>query len=146
MQYFYALIAMCCLMSVSSGVECIGTALANLSSLGMRRECAPTRKSVMILSDLAAAFVLQSAGVFLLFFYLTVILKLDFGNRLGLSFATALMGTLFSLAAGVFIGIAFKCSMHIKGPCPCIYDGQLIFCRTYGGNHERLDRTYLPAV
>ena len=36
MQYFYALIAMCCLMSVSSGVECIGTALANLSSLGMR--------------------------------------------------------------------------------------------------------------
>lgn len=69
MQYFYALIAMCCLMSVSSGVECIGTALANLSSLGMRRECAPTRKSVMILSD---------------------------------------------LAAGVFIGIAFKCSMHIK--------------------------------
>ena len=57
---------------------------------------------------------LQSAGVFLLFFYLTVILKLDFGNRLGLSFATALMGTLFSLAAGVFIGIAFKCSMHIK--------------------------------
>ena len=114
MQYFYALIAMCCLMSVSSGVECIGTALANLSSLGMRRECAPTRKSVMILSDLAAAFVLQTAGVFLLFFYLTVILKLDFGNRLGLSFATALMGTLFSLAAGVFIGIAFKCSMHIK--------------------------------
>ena len=98
MQYFYALIAMCCLMSVSSGVECIGTALANLSSLGMRRECAPTRKSVMILSDLAAAFVLQT----------------DFGNRLGLSFATALMGTLFSLAAGVFIGIAFKCSMHIK--------------------------------
>jgi ABC-2 type transport system permease protein len=76
MQYFYALIAMCCLMSVSSGVECIGTALANLSSLGMRRECAPTRKSVMILSDLAAAFVLQTVGV--------------------------------------FIGIAFKCSMHIK--------------------------------
>ena len=67
-----------------------------------------------MLSDLAAAFVLQTAGVFLLFFYLTVILKLDFGNRLGLSFATALMGTLFSLAAGVFIGIAFKCSMHIK--------------------------------
>ena len=63
MQYFYALIAMCCLMSVSSGVECIGTALANLSTC-MRRECAPTRKSVMILSDLAAAFVLQSAGVF----------------------------------------------------------------------------------
>lgn len=67
MQYFYALIAMCCLMSVSSGVECIGTALANLSSLGMRRECAPTRKSVMILSDLAAAFVLQTVGVFYCF-------------------------------------------------------------------------------
>ena len=47
----------------------------------MRRECAPTRKSVMILSDLAAAFVLQSVGVFLLFLYLTVIVKLDFGNR-----------------------------------------------------------------
>ena len=102
-------------MSVSSGVECIGTALANLSSLGMRRECAPTRKSVMILSDLAAAFVLQTVGVFLLFFYLTVILKLDFGNRLGLSFAISTYGyAFFPLPPVFFIGIAFKCSMHIK--------------------------------
>lgn len=113
-QYFYALIAMCCLMATAAGVHCVSEMQANQSALGMRRETAPIHKLTVILSDFAGALTLQLAGTLLLFFYLAVILKIDFGERLFLSLCTALMGTLISLAAGVFIGAAVKASENLK--------------------------------
>lgn len=108
MQYFYALIAMTCLFSASAGVHCVSNMLANQSALGIRRELAPVHKLTMILSDVCASLTIQFFSILLLFFYLIVILGINFGERIALILLTAFLGTLISLMIGVFIGVLIK--------------------------------------
>lgn len=103
-QYFYALIAMTCLYGAITGKRCVDAMQANLSALGMRREVSPANKMTVILADFCGAVCIIFASVVLLLFYLTVILKIDFGNRIGYILLTGLVGCIIGVAAGMFIG------------------------------------------
>ena len=121
MQYFYALIAMTCLFSASAGVHCLANMQANQSSLGMRREVAPVHKLTSILSDISATFTIQFLSVLLLFFYLIVILGIDFGQRIILIILTAFLGTLISLMTGLFIGAVVKKNEAVQTSIALVY-------------------------
>lgn len=121
MQYFYALIAMTCLLSASAGVHCVSNMQANQSPLGMRREVAPVHKLTTILSDISATLTIQFLSVLLLFFYLIVILGIDFGERIILIVLTAFMGTLISLMAGLFIGALIKKNESVQLSIALVY-------------------------
>lgn len=113
-QYFYALIAMTCLFGTAAGVHCVMSMQADQSALGMRREIAPVHKMTVILSDFFGTFTLQFASILLLFFYLIVILGIDFGERTPLIILTGLVGTVIGIAAGLFIGAVIKGSDGVK--------------------------------
>ena len=81
---FYSLIAMTCLYGGMLGIVAINQNLANMSNKGKRIEVAPTKKVVVVLSSLLASYVAQAVGLVILFAYTTLVLKINYGNNLGL--------------------------------------------------------------
>lgn len=81
---FYTLIAMTCLYGGMLGIVVINQNLANMSSKGKRIEVAPTKKSVIVLSSLFASYIAQAIGLVILFAYTILVLKINYGNNLGL--------------------------------------------------------------
>ena len=81
---FYSLIAMTCLYGGMLGIVAINQNLANMSNKGKRIEVAPTKKVVVVLSSLLASYVAQAIGLIILFAYTILVLKINYGNNLGL--------------------------------------------------------------
>ncbi len=113
-QYFYALIAMCCLFGSMSGLKIVLAMQANLSSLGARREVAPVNKLKVIFADFGAAVTLQCISSILLISYLTFILSIDFGNRLLPIYLISIIGDILGISLGMFIGAIGKGNENIK--------------------------------
>lgn len=82
---FYTLIAMTCLYGGTLGIVAINQNLANMSNKGKRIEVAPTKKGVIVLSSLLASYVAQAIGLVILFVYTIFVLKVNYGNNLGLT-------------------------------------------------------------
>ena len=113
-QYFYALIAMTCLYGSFFGLT-LGTRLqANLSALAMRRSVVPTRKMRIFICDFLAVFTIDATILLLLFAYLILGLKIDFGNHVILMLLTAFMGSLFGISLGTFIATSSTRTFDFK--------------------------------
>jgi ABC-2 type transport system permease protein len=113
-QYFYALIAMTCLYGSFFGL-CLGTRLqANLSSLAMRRVMGPTKKIKIFLADFLAAFTIDAGVIALLFSYLILVFKIDFGDHIFFMLLTAFMGSLFGISVGTVIAASNTKSFDFK--------------------------------
>lgn len=113
-QYFYALIAMTCLYGSIIGRQCVESIQANLSSLGARREVSPANKLAVILADFTGSLVFNYLSVLLLFFYLIVILKVDFGNQILLILLAAFAGSVIGVSMGTFIGSIGNATANVK--------------------------------
>lgn len=81
---FYTLIAMTCLYGGILGMTTVNQNLANMSNNGKRVSVSPVKKGKLILSSVLASYVVQLIGIALLFIYTIFILKVDYGNNLGL--------------------------------------------------------------
>lgn len=113
-QYFFALIAMTCLYGSFIGTVCVEDIQANLSAIGIRRGIAPTHKLKAICADYLGGVLVNFASVLLLFFYLIVILGIDFGNRIPYILATGFVGSVIGVSTGTFIGAISKIPSHLK--------------------------------
>lgn len=113
-QYFYALIAITCLYGSIIGKQCVENIQANLSALGARREASPAHKMSVILADFTGSLIFNYLSVLLLFFYLIVILKVDFGNQIPYILVTAFAGSVIGVSMGTFIGAIGKMSSTVK--------------------------------
>jgi len=113
-QYFYALIAMACLYGSITGLNTVMNIQANLSALGARREVSPAHKLVVIFAEFWASVLVNFISVLLLFFYLIVILKIDFGTKIGLILLTSFAGSVIGVSSGTFIGSLGKWSEGVK--------------------------------
>lgn len=113
-QYFYALIAMTCLYGSIIGLSTVTNLQANLSALGARREVSPTHKLTVIFGDFCASVIMNYISVLLLFFYLIVILKVDFGSKIALVLLSSLAGSVIGVAIGTFLGSIGKWSVKTK--------------------------------
>lgn len=81
---FYTLIAMTCLYGGILGMTAINQRLANMSNNGKRVAVSPVKKGKLILSSSLASYIIQLVGVILLFIYTIFVLKVDYGDKLGL--------------------------------------------------------------
>jgi ABC-2 type transport system permease protein len=113
-QYFFALIAMTCLYGSIIGRKCVEDIQADLSALGARREISPAHKLTVICADFCGSVIVNFSSVLLLLFYLTVILKIDFGTRVPYIVLTAFAGSVIGVAMGTFIGSLGKISVQVK--------------------------------
>lgn len=111
---FYTLIAMTCLYGGILGVVAINQNLPNMSSNGKRVAISKTPKSKVILSSVLASYIIQLIGVALLFIYTIFILKVDYGENLGLIISIAMAGSFAGLSIGIFVGTVFKTNENVK--------------------------------
>ena len=111
---FYTLIAMTCLYGGIIGMVSINNSLANMGNIGKRVSIAPTKKSIVILSSLAASYIIQLLGIILLFIYTIFVLKVDYGNNILLIILLGSIGSLAGLAMGVAVGTIIKSNEGFK--------------------------------
>jgi ABC-2 type transport system permease protein len=102
-NYFYSLIAMACLFGGFWGLKEVTALQANLSSQGARINMAPTHKLKVFFASMLAATTVQLAEILVLLGYLTLVLKINFGNQLGYIILTCVIGTITGVTFGTFI-------------------------------------------
>lgn len=111
---FYTLIAMACLYGGILGAVAINQNLANMTNQGKRVSVSLTSKGKIILSSVLASYITQLVGVALLFLYTIFVLKVDYGNKLGLDIALAMAGSLAGLSLGVAVATTIKSNDNVK--------------------------------
>lgn len=130
LQYFYALIAMACMYGSIIGLDTVIKSQANLSPLGARREVSPTHKLIVIFGDFSASVVVNYMSLLLLYFYLIVILGLDFGPKIPLVLISTFFGSVIGVATGIFVGAIGKWGKSTKD---AIVMGYSMICCFLGG-------------
>jgi len=83
LTYFFNLIAMTCLYAAMIGNTLAISNQANLSDLGARRNVSPVPRLLATLGDLTGALIFEFSSLLITIAYLTLVLKVDFGNHLG---------------------------------------------------------------
>ncbi|MGI6616150.1 MAG: ABC transporter permease [Dethiobacteria bacterium] len=112
--FFYALIAMACLFSAFWGLRNTVDLQADLSARGARRSAAPTHKLRVVLSDTLAALLISFGELLLLLAYMALVLRIGFGNQLGLVILAGLAGCLAGVSLGNFVGTFLRGSEGLK--------------------------------
>ena len=111
---FYTLIAMACLYGGNFSMTSINQNLANMSNKGKRIAVSSIKKSETILSSLFASYLVQLIGIALLFIYTIFVLKVDYGDKIGLIILLSMVGSLAGLTLGMFTGVIFKTNENAK--------------------------------
>lgn len=112
--YFYALIAMSCLYGCFSGHTIAIQGKANLSYLAARRVVSCTNKLQMIIADFIGTLLVQFVCSLISLGYLTLILKVDFGNKIPFIIGTIFVGNVIGIATGLFISAVGRQSENVK--------------------------------
>ena len=103
-NYFYAIFAMTCLFASFSGCNTIHNIQPYTSELGRRKSVAPVSKIVEVISEFAAAELIQFALACLVLVYLAGILKINIGGHYGYVLLLLFVGTSFGNMMGLCIG------------------------------------------
>ncbi len=108
MDFFFALIAMTCLMGTTVGQYTAMHIKADLSPIGLRKVISPANRMSMILGDMCASVTLSAIGNALLIIYLKYILRLEFGAGFFPIYLVALVGSLVAICIGMLVGFLPK--------------------------------------
>ena len=111
---FYTLIAMTCLYGGVLGMVAINQNLANMTNQGKRISVSPIKKARLLISSLLAGYVAQLVGLAILFIYTIFVLKVDYGNNIGLIILLAMVGSFTGLSMGVATASLMKNSDNAK--------------------------------
>lgn len=111
---YYSLIAMSCMYGGILAMFVINQNLANMSNKGKRVSVSPTKKSTLVFSGVLASYITQIVGILLLFLYTIFVLKVDYGQNLGLVILLALIGSLAGLSLGTGVATLVKSNGNVK--------------------------------
>ena len=111
---FFTLIAMACMQGAMLSSEMLNRCLPNLSHRGKRVAIAPTKKSVVVLSNLLAGYTMLLGSVVLLILFMRFVLGVDFGDNMGLIMLLAGIGSLTATMFGMLLAVTFKMSDNAK--------------------------------
>lgn len=113
-MYMYNLIAMVSIFGTLAAMHISINSQANLSSVGMRRSCSGTPKSMIILPGLIGTCITHSACVLLSITFLKFALGVDFGDKLPLVYLTGICGAVMGVSLGFFVGSIGRLSEGAK--------------------------------
>lgn len=111
---FYSLIAMVSAYGVFPGIEITNLVQANLTPLGARINTTPVKKSTLLISGIVVGLFMNLASNTLLLLFIHFILKLDIIANLPNTILFILLGNLFGISLGIFIGISSRKSEGFK--------------------------------
>lgn len=111
---YFSLFAMACLYGGMIAAKMLDKNLANMTASGKRIAVAAISKTKIVLTALFTSYVTQLIGLAILFLYMTLILKIDFGPNLPYIILYTMMGALLGLALGTFVSAVFKVKEDTK--------------------------------
>lgn len=111
---FYSLIAMVSTYGVFPGIEAVALSQANLSNLGARINITPLKKSTLLISGMIVGLLINIVSNILLIFFLQYVLKLNLFTNLAYSSIFIILGNVFGISLGLFIGSSNKKSAVVK--------------------------------
>ncbi len=103
-EYFYNLVAMIALFGSMIGLTAAMDSQANLSALGARKCCSPRPKFMSVLASLAARFILMAVCMVITISYFNFVLRIDYGDRLGLVYLSGSIGGMLGVSLGFAVG------------------------------------------
>lgn len=107
-QYYFALLAMTCLIASQVGLENGLNIQPNLSMLGARRNVSPMRKMKQVLYDFIAAYSLYCVITVIVLVVCIFGFKRDFGDNLFFVLLATWVGSFTGMAAGIMISVWVK--------------------------------------
>ncbi len=113
-NYFYTLIAMASFYFAFFGLKEVTDIQANLSKRAARLNVAPVHKIKLLISGLSASLVVSLVEIMVVMSYMIFILKIDFGNQLGLVLLTCFVGCAAGISFGAFISAVVKKGEGVK--------------------------------
>lgn len=113
-MYMYNLIAMVSIFGTLAAMHISINSQANLSAIGMRRSCAGTPKSMVVLPGLIGTCITHSGCVLISITFLRFILGVDFGDKLPLVYLTGVCGAVMGVSLGFFVGSVGRLSEGAK--------------------------------
>lgn len=111
---FFSLIAMVSTYGVFPGIEAVVLSQANLSNIGARINITPLKKSTLLISGMIVGLLINISSNILLLLFLQYVLKLDLFTNLAYSSIFIILGNLFGISLGLFIGSSNKKSPGTK--------------------------------
>lgn len=121
-QYFYALIAMTCLIGTMVGMHNGNDIQADLTAVGARRNVAPTPKLRQVLYDFTATYILYCVIVAVVTGVCVFVYDQDFGQNAGLVLLGGWIGSFTALAIGEMIAVFVKGTVQKKeGICVAVF-------------------------
>ena len=112
--YMYNLIAMVGIFGSMSGLTIAQNLQANLSDQAARRSCSGMPKIKQVLADLLAYYISHSLCVILTVTFITLVLRVNFGDRLPLVYLGGILGGIMGVSFGYFVGAIEKMSYGAK--------------------------------
>lgn len=120
-NYFYTLLAMSCMFASMAGVAEITGIQANQSPLAARLNIVPAPKLKVFLGSAAALAVIQTAIIALVFLFLALVLRVDFGKDYLLTMLTNIAGVITGISFGTAVGAVLRAGENLKtGICSAL--------------------------
>ena len=113
-RFYYALLAMTALMSMTFATTTVCATQANLSALGMRRSLAPLSKFNQLMGGFLASGLCASVSMVVATLYVHFVCKVDFGGRWPVLVLALLLASLTANALGTLIGSLPKLTSGVK--------------------------------
>ncbi|RYM94431.1 ABC transporter permease [Bifidobacterium animalis] len=113
-RFYYALLAMTALMSMTFATTTVCATQANLSALGMRRSLAPLSKFNQLMGGFLASWLCASVSIVVATLYVHFVCKVDFGGRWPVLVLALLLASLTANALGTLIGSLPKLTSGVK--------------------------------
>lgn len=113
-QYFFNLIAMVSLFSVTSGVMTATSNQGNLSAIGARKCISPAHKLISTVAGLGSSFITQAICTVLSITYIMFILKVNMGDNYFMIYLSGILSPMAGTALGFFIGSIGRASEGAK--------------------------------
>lgn len=113
-RFYYALLAMTALMSMTFATTTVCATQANLSTLGMRRSLAPLSRFNQLIGGFLASWLCASVSMVVATLYIHFVCKVDFGGRWPVLVLALLLASLTANALGTLIGSLPKLTSGVK--------------------------------
>lgn len=113
-RFYYALLAMTALMSMTFATTTVCATQANLSALGMRRSLAPLSRFNQLMGGFLASWLCASVSMVVATLYVHFVCKVDFGGRWPVLVLALLPASLTANALGTLIGSLPKLTSGVK--------------------------------
>lgn len=113
-NYFFTLMAMAALYASLIGIELTKNNEANLSTKGARLSVSPTNKTLVMMADLLAGFVICAVQQLLLYVFIRNVLGIKLAAEPGWTLLISMVGVVAGLSLGIFVGASNKKSEGFK--------------------------------